>query len=138
MIQKNTSEKLTKTLTEPSINNNQALESLNEKLLDIMNDRGLISSYLMSPLSKVITHENTSQFKLLKDHNSNRVNDTLIHNTKPITLYNDLLTFRDTGKDFELKGDLSKTITNKNYNVDVASLSDKKFCMILQNKCISM
>ena len=29
-------------------------------------------------------------------------------------------------KKFELKGDLLKMITNKNYNVDLASLSDKK------------
>ena len=50
----------------------------------------------------------------------------LIHNKIPITLYNNLLTFRDTGKEFELKRDLLKMITNKNYNVDLASLSDKK------------
>ena len=50
----------------------------------------------------------------------------LIHNTIPITLYNNLLTFRDTGKEFELEGDLLKMITNKNYNVDLASLADKK------------
>ena len=37
-----------------------------------------------------------------------------------------MLTFRDTGKEFELKGDLLKMITNKNYNVDLASLQDKK------------
>ena len=37
-----------------------------------------------------------------------------------------MLTFRDTGKEFELKGDLFKTITNKNYDVDLANLSDKK------------
>ena len=37
-----------------------------------------------------------------------------------------MFTFRDTGREFELKGDLSKMITNKNYNVDLASLSDKK------------
>ena len=37
-----------------------------------------------------------------------------------------MITFRDTGKNFESKGDLSKMITNKNYNVDLASLSDKK------------
>ena len=34
-----------------------------------------------------------------------------------------MLTFRDTGKEFELKGDLFKLITNKNYNVDLTSLS---------------
>ena len=32
----------------------------------------------MSPLSKMINPENTSQFKLVKDSTSNRVNDLLI------------------------------------------------------------
>ena len=41
-------------------------------------------------------------------------------NKIPITLYDILLTFRDTGKEFELKGGLLKMITNKNYNVDLA------------------
>ena len=49
-----------------------------------------------------------------------------INRTKPITLHDNLLTFRDSNKGFELKGDLLKMITNKNYNVDLASLSDKK------------
>ena len=49
-----------------------------------------------------------------------------INNSIPITLHNNLLTFHDTNKQFELKGDLLKMITNKNYNVDLASLSDKK------------
>ena len=80
----------------------------------------------MSPLSKITNPENSSQFKLVKDHNSNRVNDLLIKNTIPRTLYNNLLTFRDTNKVFELKGNLLKMITNNNYNVDLASLSDKK------------
>ena len=37
-----------------------------------------------------------------------------------------MLTFRDTSEVIELKGDLLKMITNKNYTVDLASLSDKK------------
>ena len=37
-----------------------------------------------------------------------------------------MLTFHDTGKEFELKGELLKMITNKNYNVNLASLQDKK------------
>ena len=37
-----------------------------------------------------------------------------------------MVTFRDTGKVFETKGDLLKMITNKNHNVNHASLSDKK------------
>ena len=121
-----TSQGITKTITETSIKNNQAIENLNNTLLEIMNDRGILASYLMSPLSKLTNPENTSQFKLVKDSNSNRVNDLKINKTIPITLYNNMLTFRDTGKEFELKGDLSKMITNKNYNVDLASLQDKK------------
>ena len=37
-----------------------------------------------------------------------------------------MLTFRDTNKKFELKGDLLEMITNSKYNVDLASLQDKK------------
>ena len=37
-----------------------------------------------------------------------------------------MLTFRDTNKQFELKGDLLEMITNSKYNVDLASLSDKR------------
>ena len=91
-----------------------------------MNDRGILASYLMSPLSKINNPEDNSHFKLVKDHNSNRVNDILLKNTIPITLHNNLLTFRDTDKVFEIKGDLLKMITNKNYNVNLASLQDRK------------
>ena len=122
----NTSENLKKAITESSKDNNLALENLNNKLLEIMNDRGIIASYLISPLSTIINPENTTQFKLEKDPSSNRVNDLKIHNSIPITLHNNLLTFRDSGKVFELKGELLKMITNKNYNVNHASLSDKK------------
>ena len=122
----NTSQDITKTITENSIKNNQAIENLNNKLLEIMNDRGIITSYLLSPLSKLTNPENTTQFKLVKDSNSNRVNDLKMNKTIPITLHDNLLTFRDTNKVFELKGDLLKMITNKNYNVDLASLADKK------------
>ena len=80
----------------------------------------------MSPLSKITNPENITQFELVKDSSSNRVNDLLIHNTFPNILHDTLLTFRDTSKVFELKGDLLKIITSKNYNVDLASLSDKK------------
>ena len=85
----NTSQDITKTITETSIKNHQAIENLYNKLLEIMNDRGILATYLMSPLSKITNPENTSQFKLVKDSSSNRVND-LIHNTIPITLYNNV------------------------------------------------
>ena len=122
----NTSEKITKTLTENSMNNNKAIENVNNKLLEIMNDRGILAKYLMSPLSRITNPENSSQFKLVKDSNSNRVNDLKINKTIPITLYGNMITFRDTNKQFELKGDLLEMITNNKFNVDLASLADKK------------
>ena len=70
----NTSENLTKAVTESSIKNNQAKENLKNKLLEIMNDRGIIASNLLSPLAKITNLENSTQFKLVKDSNSNRVN----------------------------------------------------------------
>ena len=39
---KNNSEKITKTLTENSIINNKAIGNLNEKILELMNDKGII------------------------------------------------------------------------------------------------
>ena len=68
----------------------------------------------MSPLSKILNPENTSQYKLVKDSSSNGVNDLLMQNTIPITLYNNMLTFRDTGREFELKRDFLEMTTNKN------------------------
>ena len=47
---KNTSENLMKTLTESSIKSNQALENINEKGLELMNDKGVTAPYLASSL----------------------------------------------------------------------------------------
>ena len=71
-----------------------------------MNDRCIIAPNLLSPLYKKTHPDNTTQFKLLKNPNSNRVNDLLIHNSIPIFLHHKFLTFRDTGKIFELKRDI--------------------------------
>ena len=122
----NTSENLTKAITESSIKNNKAIENLNNKLLEVVNDRGILASYLMSPLSKITNPEKTSQFRLERKHNSNRVNDLIMKNKIPITLYGNMLTFRDSGKVFELKECLLEMITDSKYNVDLANLQDKK------------
>ena len=111
---KTTSETFTKTFTETFNKNNKAIENINNKLLEIRIDSGKTTTYLLSPLSKDTNPGKTCLFKLLKGSSSNRVNDLLIHNSIPITLHDNLLTFRDTGKVFELKGDLLKLITNKN------------------------
>ena len=123
---KDVSEDVTKTMMITFKEKDLAIENLNNKLLELLNDRGISASYLMSPSSKITNPENISQFKLVKDSSSSRVKDSLINNSIPITLHDDLSTFRDIGKIFELKGDLLKMIANKNYIVDHASLSDKK------------
>ena len=91
------------------------------------------ASYLLSAFSKIINPENATQFDLVNDTNSQRVNDLLIHNTIPITFYDNLLIFRDTGKKFDSKRDLLKMITNKNYKVDIARLLDKKLMCDFEN-----
>ena len=57
---------------------------MNDNLLEIMKNRGLLASYLLSPLSKITDPENTIQLELVKDPNSNRVISLLSNNTKPI------------------------------------------------------
>ena len=99
-------------MTEISIQNNKAFENLSDKLSEIMNDRGIIASYLKSPVSKITNPEHTSQYKLLKDPDSNGANYLLINNTIPVILYNNFLTFRDTDKNFELQEDLLKIMTD--------------------------
>ena len=69
---KDVSEEVIKTITETSNNNNEALDSLNSKLLEVMNDRVVLATYLMSPLSEITNPENTSQFRFVKDYSSNR------------------------------------------------------------------
>ena len=118
----NTSHDITKTIPETSFENNQTTGILNNKLKEIMNDRVIIASYLLSPLAQITNPENSTQFKLVKTSSSNRVNDLKKHNTIPITLHDSLLEFRDSGKVFEMIGGLLEMITNKNYYVDFARL----------------
>ena len=120
----NTSENSVKTMMLTSKENNKALENLNNRLLEKMCDT--IASCLISPLCKITKSGKTSQFELQKDSYSKRVNDLLIHITIPVFLNDNLLTFRDIGKRFELKRDFLEMITVKDYNVDHASLLDEK------------
>ena len=81
---------------------------------------------MLSPLSKISNPENTSQLKLVNDSTSIRNNEFKINKTESVTLHDHFLTFRGTNKQLELKGELLKIITSKNYNVDLPSLADKK------------
>ena len=123
---KDVSDNISKTITENSINNNKAIENLNEKFLELMDDKGLIAPYLTSSLVEVFKKDNKSQFRLRKDHNSTKMNDFLIHGTIPVTIFSNMMTFRDSNKSFKLEGDLLKVITNHKFNADNSSQQDKK------------
>ena len=53
------------------------------------------------------------------------MNDFLI-NGIPVTLYSNLLTFRDCIKSFKLDGDLLEAITNYDFNIDYSNQQDRK------------
>ena len=96
-----------KNLTEASIETNQALGNWNGKVLELMNDKVIIAPYLASSLFNFFKPENKSQFKLIKVSNSIKMNDFLINTSVPVTLYSNMLTFRDSNKIIKLVGDLS-------------------------------
>ena len=123
---KETSENITKTITESSMNNNKTISDLNKKILEFMNDKGLIAPYLASSLVNVFKSEKKSQFRLRKDPNSTKMNDFLLHRNIPVTLFSNMITFRDSNKCFRLEGDLLKLITNYNFNAEHSSTQDKK------------
>ena len=91
-----------------------------------MNDKGMIAPYLASSLVNLFKPENKSQFRLRKDPNSTKMNDFLIHGNIPVTLFSNMITFRDSNKSFRLEGDLLKLITNHKFNADYSSPQDKK------------
>ena len=122
----NTSEIITKTITESSINNNKAISDSNEKILELMNDKGMIAPYLASSIVNLFKPENKRQFRLRKDPNSTKMKDFLIHGNIPVTLFSNMITFRDSNKSFRLKGDLLKVVTNYKFNADHSSPQDKK------------
>ena len=119
---KKTSENITKTITESSINNNKAIENLNEKVLESMNDKGLIDSSLI----EVIKSDNKGQFRLTKDPNSTKMNDFLINEKVPVSIFSNMLTFRDTKKVFKIEGDLYKVMTDYKFNVDHSNKQNRQ------------
>ena len=89
---KKSSENITKTITEASIKNNKAISDLNEKVLELMDEKGLITPYLASSVINLFKPENKSQFRLKKDLNSTKMNDFPINGGIPVTLFSDMIT----------------------------------------------
>ena len=119
---KNTSENITKTITEASINNNKAIENLNEKVLESMNDKRLIDGSLI----ELIKSDNKGQFRLTKDPNSTKPNDFLINEKVPVTIFSNMMTFRNTKKVFKIEGDLYKVMTDYKFNVDHSNKQNRQ------------
>ena len=86
----------------------------------------MIAPYLASSLLNLFKPENKSQFRLIKDHNSFGMNLFLMNGSIPVTLYSDMLTFRDSKKPFKLSGDLLETIANYDINVAHSNPQDQK------------
>ena len=59
-IIKDTFQDITKTKVITCKENNKALSNLNKTLLEIMNDRGTLASYLFSQLSEISNSEHNS------------------------------------------------------------------------------
>ena len=79
-----------------SLTNNKTQQNLNDKLLEMLNKRVILASYVLSPFYKINKFEHSSDIELVKNPQWNRVNDLLINKTIPGTPYKNLLTFRDT------------------------------------------
>ena len=123
---KDVSENTTKTITDTSIKNTKAISDLNEKVLELLDEKGLIAPYLASSLVNLLKPENRSQFRLKKDLNSPKMNDFSMNGGIPVSLYSNMITFRDSNKSFILDGDLLETITNYDFNVDHSNQQDRK------------
>ena len=63
-----------------------------------MNDMGIFSRNLLTPLSDVLNPGNTSQFKLVKDPQSNAFKGLLIVKAMPVTLCDNLSNFHEPEK----------------------------------------
>ena len=123
---KDTSENLTKTITETSINNNKAIENLSDRKLELMDDKGLIALYLASSLVNFFKLEKKSIQIEKKDLNLTKMIDFLIIEGIPVTLFSNMITFRDSNVYFKLDGDLLETITNYDFNVGHCNPKDIK------------
>ena len=117
--------KNTSSITQSSIKNNKALQNMNEKFLELMNEKGMIAPYLASSLVNLFKPESKSQLRKLKDLNSTKFNDFLLNGGTPVTNYSNILTFRDSNKSFKLDGDLLETMTNFDFNVGLSSPNQK-------------
>ena len=119
-------ENVTKTISETSMKNTKAISDLNEKVLEVMNENGLIAPYLASSLVNLFKPENRSQFRLKKDLNLSMMSDFSINGGIPVSSLSNMITSKDSNNTFKLDGDLLETIANYDFNVDQSNQQDRK------------
>ena len=54
------------------------------------------------------------------------MNGFLINGGIPVSIYDNILTFKDTNRSFRLDGDLLETMTNYDFNVSNSNPQDRK------------
>ena len=86
----------------------------------------MIALYLASSLVNFYKPENKSQFRLIKDLHSSKMNDFIINGGIPVTLFSNILTFGDSNKSFKLDGVLLKIMTNIDFIVSHSNPKDQK------------
>ena len=121
-----TSENITRLLQKLLLKTSKAISDLNEKVLELVDEKGLIAAYLALSLVNLFKPENKSQFRLKKDLNSTEMNDFLIHENIPVSLHSNMIIFRNSNKSFKLDGDLLELITNYKFNADHSRPKEKK------------
>ena len=82
---KETSNEIPKTMVETTKERITAIVILNEKVLEILRDRGTVASNLATLLIIRFKPKNKNQFRIFKDHNSYEVNVRVINTNKPVT-----------------------------------------------------
>ena len=86
----------------------------------------MIVPYLASSLVNLLKPENKCHFGLVKDLNSTKMNDSLLNPGIPVTLYSNMLTYRDSKKSFKLDGNLLDKLKNYVFNVSHSNPQDQK------------
>ena len=86
----------------------------------------MIAFYLASSLVNLFIPENTGQFEIIKEPNSIRMIYFLINRGIPVSLYSNMLTFRDSNKSLKLDRDLFESMTKYDFNVSHFNPKDQK------------
>ena len=80
----------------------------------------------MNQLIKLNQVIRKKSIQIKKDPNSTKMNDFLINGGLPVTLYSNMLFYKDSNISFDLDGDLIKTMTNYDFSVSHAIPQDQK------------